>query len=538
MGYGQLPPGYGPQQFGPGQLPPGFDGAPQPGVGQVPPGYGAAPAGYGPMPPGYGQMPMGQGRFPPVPVGAVPAQYAMPVGGGLQPASSTGTFPPAPIPAPAVSADPSVSMGYAPASGSSCSSCDSCTACDSCDDCGHPDCACDCDSGLLSTLFGPGSCLFGSCGLADGSHSGHLSYLFGDGSPRPDRIYGGVEWLYWWNKNRYAPALATTSVPGTDYADAGVEGLTSTSVLFGGDYDADDDGESGIRGTLGLWFDRRQTCGVFARAFQFGSEDINFTAASPGNTILARPFYNASLDQEGSLVVSYPGISRGRIDIRTAMEITGYEVLFRKLLYYGECNRLDFVSGYHGTQVDDSISISHVLVSQDPQGRVPVGTQLSTTDAFDVENEFNGGTIGLMAQGYDGRLTWNLLTKLSLGNTTETVTIRGVSTTAIPGAGSANFDQGLLALDTNSGIYEQDKFTLIPELDVSVMYHLTGRLQFSVGYSAIYWSNVALAGNAIDRVINPTQIAGPLVGPARPAFTFSDEGYWVQGLTFGLHGRF
>jgi hypothetical protein len=70
------------------------------------------------------------------------------------------------------------------------------------------------------------------------------------------------------------------------------------------------------------------------------------------------------------------------------------------------------------------------------------------------------------------------------------------------------------------------------------MYHLTSQLQVSIGYSAILWTNVALAGDAIDLTINPTQIDGPLIGAARPAHTLQDGSFWAQGLTFGLHGRF
>ena len=143
-----------------------------------------------------------------------------------------------------------------------------------------------------------------------------------------------------------------------------------------------------------------------------------------------------------------------------------------------------------------------------------------------------------MTQGYDGRVSWNLLAKISAGNTRETVTLRGQTVTTVPGFGSATSNQGLLVLDTNSGVYEDDEFTLVPEASVSMAYSVTNLVQLSVGYSVIYWTNVALADDAIDTVINPTQIGGPLVGPAQPAYSLSDGSFWAQGLTFGVHGRF
>jgi hypothetical protein len=48
-------------------------------------------------------------------------------------------------------------------------------------------------------------------------------------------------------------------------------------------------------------------------------------------------------------------------------------------------------------------------------------------------------------------------------------------------------------------------------------------------------TNVAQVGRQLDLGVNPTQIGGdPLVGAARPSFTFHNTHYWLQGLNFGL----
>jgi hypothetical protein len=405
-------------------------------------------------------------------------------------------------------------------------------ASDACDACGSADCGGACGSGLfaggLRQWFhsGPGAGWFDHSCLQGG-----LAY------PRPVRVWGGVEGLWWWNKERNLPVLATTSVAGTPFAQAGVLGQPGTRVLFGGG-EFDGNGSEGVRGTLGYWFDRNQNFGIFTRAFRYGEEEIGYHAASDGNPILARPFFDVGLGIEDAVVVAYPGIARGRIDIDTSNEVRGYDVLLRKMLYYGDCNRLDLIGGYHATEVFDDVRVAHEIISVDPEGRVPVGTRINTADTFRAENEFHGGSIGVMATGYDGRLTWNLLSKVSFGNNRETVSIRGSSTTSIPGGGSATFDQGLLALDSNSGVYERDVFAIVPELDLSLMYNLSSMLSVSVGYSLIYWSDIALAGDAIDTTINPTQIEGPIIGPSRPRYSLVDDDFWLHGLTFGVHGRF
>jgi hypothetical protein len=411
-----------------------------------------------------------------------------------------------------------------------CTGSDGCNSCDSCESCGHPDCACGCGS-----LFGGRlGCLFGSGG--GWSQLGQLHHQWAN-SARPVRFWGGVEGLWWWNKERELPVLATTSVAGTPFADAGVLGEPGTSILFGGG-EFDGEGSEGIRGTLGYWVDPGQNIGILARAFQFGEEEIDFRASSTGDPILARPFFDVGLGLQDALVVAYPGITRGWIDIQTSNEVRGYDLMLRRLLYYGECNRLDLIGGYHGTKIEDGVQVAHQIVSTDPAGLIPVGTRINTVDSFEAENEFHGGSIGIMAQGFDGRLTWNFLSKISFGSSRETMSIRGTSTTFVPGAGVATFDQGLLALDSNSGIYERDQFAFVPELDLSVMYNVCSMLSVSVGYSAIYWSDVLLATDAVNTSINPTQIDGPLIGPPRPLYSLVDDDFWLHGLTFGIHGRY
>jgi hypothetical protein len=326
-------------------------------------------------------------------------------------------------------------------------------------------------------------------------------------------------------------------VDGTPFSEAGVLGEPGTSILFGGGK-IDNAAESGFRVGLGLWLTPYQTWGIGGRYTNLGPEDIGFEASSEGSPILARPFYNISLDQEDAVVVAYPGVSSGAIQAQSSNEIEAYEVYLRKMLYYGYCNRVDLVFGYQNTQVTDALTVRHRLVSEALEGPIPLGTVIDTRDQFRAENDFHGGEIGIMAQGYDGRVSWNLLTKIGLGNTRQSMTIQGQTITTVPDFGSSTSNQGLLALDSNSGVYENDEFTLVPEASLSVAYHVTNLVQLSVGYSVLYWTSVVGTEGAIDDVINPTQIGGPLVGPARPSYAMDDDSFWVQAITFGVSGRF
>jgi hypothetical protein len=72
---------------------------------------------------------------------------------------------------------------------------------------------------------------------------------------------------------------------------------------------------------------------------------------------------------------------------------------------------------------------------------------------------------------------------------------------------------------------------------------LTRHLRVCAGYSCLWVSTLARAGEQIDPVVNVTQFPilsgnGPLVGPAaRPEFRFDQTDFWAQGLNLALELR-
>jgi Putative beta barrel porin-7 (BBP7) len=92
---------------------------------------------------------------------------------------------------------------------------------------------------------------------------------------------------------------------------------------------------------------------------------------------------------------------------------------------------------------------------------------------------------------------------------------------------------------------------------VNVGFKLTDWMNFRVGYTFLYISDVVRPGAQIDRNINSnTQpLTGPTVfdpvtgapigtafsavsAPARPQFTFQRDEFWAQGVNFGLEFKF
>jgi hypothetical protein len=134
--------------------------------------------------------------------------------------------------------------------------------------------------------------------------------------------------------------------------------------------------------------------------------------------------------------------------------------------------------------------------------------------------------------------------KLAFGNNHSEVVIDGQTVTATPVAGGGVQQTvtpaGLLAQQqSNIGTFESDQFAVSPELGIMVAREICPNLRATVGYSFIYWSQVARPGDQIDTRLNLSQLApGGLVGVARPIFPWVTTDVWAQGLSFGLDYRF
>ncbi len=364
-------------------------------------------------------------------------------------------------------------------------------------------------------------------------------------------FYASGEYLMWWIRDSELPPLVTTSNP---VESLGVIGLPGTAVLFGGG--TVDNGErSGGRYTLGWWCDPCSLCGIEGSYLFLGDSSVTFAASSSGVPVLARPFFNINIGLEDAELIANPPIAAipnlvplaGQVRVDLSSQLWGAELNLRKNLLSGAscwgCTyRLDFLGGYRHLSLDEELSIQESL-------RVPAnspqfaGAGFLITDLFTTENHFNGGQIGSLLDFRWGPWSLDLRTKLALGATRQIAEINGATVFTQPGQSPRLSTGGLLALPTNIGHYTRDVFSVVPELGLNVGYQCTPCLRLFVGYTFIYWSNVARPGEQIDREINPSQLprfngSGGLAGAARPAFTFKDNDFWVQGINFGLEYRY
>ncbi|MDD4788811.1 MAG: BBP7 family outer membrane beta-barrel protein [Pirellulales bacterium] len=391
----------------------------------------------------------------------------------------------------------------------------------------------------VSTPVTP-DCSDSGCSPADGSPAGCPSAWCGayepSWPPLCDRLWFRGEYLLWWTKGSQLAPMLTASPAGTPPDAAGVLGQAGTRVLFG-DATVNTDARSGERLTLGYWLDPFQCNGIEASYLGMGRETARYAAASPEIAILARPYFDPQTGAEAAMLIAHPDFLDGSANAGVASEFQTVEVLFRRNLHAEAGRRTDFLLGWRYAQLDERLWLSQRSRWTAAQGVVIPGTTKEVVDLFDAANCFNGVELGVVHQEQFGRWFLETQVKLDLGDTHSRVIIDGATATAVPDAGRAVFAGGLLAQETNIGFYERHQLAVIPEVGVTLGCDLTARLRATFGYSFLYWGRVARPAGLVDTSLSQLP-PEKRTGAERPAFRFTNDSYWAQGLRFGLDFRF
>ena len=342
---------------------------------------------------------------------------------------------------------------------------------------------------------------------------------------KPLDAWAQLEFLMWWGKGSFAPALVTTS----NQADAGVLGRATTQTLFGNET-LGDEIQAGGRLNAGVWLDPSHNTGLGVRTYGLEGDTATFFAASTGDPVLARPFFNALLNLEDARAVALTGLAEGNIGVSYKSSFGGTDVYTRIMMDRCQINRVDLVGGYSYLRLADTLAIRANTTARDV---INDGTVFDVNDTFSSSNVFHGGMLGLTGSKARGRWSLDWLTKVSLGSNTERVRISGRTITT-PLAGVPITSQGgLLAQPSNIGVYEQSQFVFVPELTANINYHMSSNWSVGIGYNFIWMSSAVTAGPQIDRVVDPLQIV------QRPAFNgFNTSDYWLMGINMSIRAEY
>lgn len=350
-------------------------------------------------------------------------------------------------------------------------------------------------------------------------------------------FWGSAESLFWWTRNGVIPPLAT--VGGSD----GVPGSPGVRVLVDS-LDFDDSSRPGGRFTLGYRFESIPALGVEAISFFLADGHSDITLASSGTPVLAQPFLNTITLGLDANRVAAPGVASGTVTIGARTSLWGAEANLTNRLTDGDCEsfHLTVLGGFRFLSLEDEVtSTEQFQVAPSVPGFG--GNRVGLHDQFRTANRFYGGQVGLEAGVTLARLTIDVRGKLALAPVHQTADVVGTTNVVGPTGSTTMFQGGLYALRSNIGHYQGDQLAFLPELDVTVGLPLTRHLRLFAGYSLLWVSTVARAGEQIDPVINASQFPirsgnGAQIGPARPAFRFETTDFWAQGVNFGLELRY
>ncbi len=330
--------------------------------------------------------------------------------------------------------------------------------------------------------------------------------------------WASAEYVLWWRRGIGLPALVTTSPDGTSATDAGVLGANST-VLYGNQTVADQ-ARPGARLSFGWWADPDQTRGMMTRAYWLSQARGQFSANQSDYPILARPFLDVTgAPDQNSLLVAFTG-GEGNILVQSQSDFVGGDALWRQMVYVSPRSRVDLLLGYQFANFNDSLTIDSV---SDPNT-----APFQVTDSFSTRNEYHAGVLGMQLVYDRPGVRLDLLAKVGFGNMHQSVQIDGTSN---------GVSGGLLAQATNIGTYSRNVFSVAPELGATVTWFLSDSIEFSLGYSLLYYTHVTQSNMAIDPNL-AVNLSVPFAGAARPQFVFKDDDYWIHGVNFGVTFRY
>jgi hypothetical protein len=365
------------------------------------------------------------------------------------------------------------------------------------------------------------------------------------------RGWVGFDYLNWWiTPGPIGVPLVTTGNPASP--TAGAIGDPSTVVLFGNG-GVNFGPLQGGRLSGGYWLDCDATCGVEASAFWLALQRNSFSASSDaaGNPLLALPFFTPG-GAPGRTLISSPAIPQtGSVTVTTSTQLWGADINAVWNCYRDCTCSIDLLAGFRYYNLAETLELGANSAADPPATRIPfnadffftsrITTLTSGFDLFSTRNQFYGGQIGARAAWHDGRCSAEILGMLAMGGTERSLYANGAAITSTTTTFSQFTTAGVLRKSVTSttsgatvggfytnpnniGTFDNCGFSVVPQIELKLGYDLTSRLRATIGYDAMFWTNVERPGNQISNV----QGAGPLS---------NGSNVWVQGFSVGLEYR-
>jgi hypothetical protein len=271
-------------------------------------------------------------------------------------------------------------------------------------------------------------------------------------------------------------------------------------------------------------------------------ETTHLRTAPQAGTLIARPFFDVQGGAPAAEIVSEPGVLSGGLSAGASSNLYGGELNLRVPISNSPGCIVNLLGGVRGLSLHDQLDIFETSSAVNTR---TVGADILTrNDQFASRDYFLGVQVGVDATWFMQHFMFELYGKAAVGNTREQVTIAGFTQAAnFDGTVFAPTPGGLLAAPSNIGTYQRNRVGVVPEFGFRVGYCFGPHWRVQVGYTLLFWDQVARAADQIDPGVNLSQTTvtgtpGALVGPARPAFLFRQTDYMAQGVSFMLEYRY
>ena len=276
----------------------------------------------------------------------------------------------------------------------------------------------------------------------------------------------------------------------------------------------------------------------------------NYTIAQPATTTALHQYVNTF---PGEYVHLYDTTATNAYSGSVHLDSSGSFQAFDLNSFINVVNngvwRMDLLVGFRYAQLNEDLGLEtnvthtqNTLTTFEPAlglgvpsiSNVSVVTS-NRVDQYSTRNSFYGGQIGAENEFRFGPLSLFVGGQVAFGTMSQVVDINGFSnfttyssitpTTPISLAGipltiptgappvtTKTFTQsagGLFAQPNNMGNYQRNTFAVIPQGDFKVAYNITDSVTATIGYTFVYLSNVARAGDQLDHTVNSGLLATP-----------------------------
>jgi hypothetical protein len=185
-------------------------------------------------------------------------------------------------------------------------------------------------------------------------------------------------------------------------------------------------------------------------------------------------------------------------------------------------------AGYRHLDLSELLRVEEYLVAG--------GDIFDIYDEFGTSSRFHGIEVGFEGDFRCSKNNLlNIFSRVAVGMNTNNISIAGQTIDTIA-AVTTTRDGGILAQASNIGTSSHRQASLAAEFGLNLRTKWTSHLSSNVGYSCLFWGNVARPGEQIDMNVNPNLFPPPTAVPgtigAQRTHRLSD--FFAHGLNAGL----